>query len=149
MNKRIITPEQQKILRNNQYVAKCSAKSITFTAEFKKYATKAYKEGKCGQEIFINAGIPLDIVGREAPKNCMRLWLKKSDGELEKDGRGKHGKSGRKRMEREDLSRMTEKEKIEYLTLYCEYMNAENDFLAKTRGIKRIPFVYRPGKDTS
>lgn len=149
MSKRIITTEEQKILQNNPYVAKCSDKSITFTAEFKKHAIKEYKEGRGKQEIFVEAGIPVDIIGKENPKSLFRLWLKKSDSELEKDGRGKHGKSGRKRMERKDLSKMSEKEQIEYLKLYCSYINAENDFLAESRGIKRIPFKYLPGKDTS
>lgn len=150
MSKRIFTKEERETLLNNPYVFKCSDKSITFTTEFKIYAVHANREGRKPQDIFITANIPLDLVGRKTPKNCLRCWLKKDVKLLGQDNRGKHGKkSGRKRKERLDTSKMTAKEKIRYLETRIAYIDAENDFLAKARGIKRVPFKYHPGGNTN
>jgi hypothetical protein len=150
MSTRIFTEEEQKILRNSPHVSKCSERSMTFTPEFKAYAVHASRdERRKPQDIFITAGIPLDIIGRKAPKYCLREWLAKNPESLKRDGRGKHGnKSGRKCKERADISKMTSDEKIKYFEARIAYVDAENDFLAKARGIKRIPFAYRPGKNT-
>jgi len=44
---------------------------------------------------------------------------------------------------------MSDKELIAYYKAKCAYTEAENDFLARTRGIPRMaPFEYRPGSDT-
>jgi hypothetical protein len=147
MSRRILSPEEQEILRKNPFVAACSDRSISFTGQFKQYAVRVYNQGKRSQDIFIEAGIPLEIIGRKTPKECLRRWRKKNETLLKSDGRGTHGKGGRTRKERIDLSKMTEQEKIEYLELRCAYLNAENDFLAQVRGIKRAPFQYRPGHD--
>jgi len=148
MSTRILSPEEQEILRKNPVVAACSDKSISYTAQFKQSAVQAYAQGKRSRDIFTEAGIPLEIIGRDAPTECLRRWRRKDHELLETDGRGAHGKGGRPRKERDDLSRMNDQEKIEYLTLYTAYVDAENDFFAKARGIKRIPFRYRPGYDT-
>jgi hypothetical protein len=148
MSKRILSLEEQEILRKNPSVAACSDRSISFTGQFKQYAVQAYNQGKGSQDIFTEAGIPLEIIGHKIPKDCLKRWRKKDEILLRSDGRGIHGRGGRPRKERVDLSKMTEQEKIEYLELRCAYLNAENDFLAQVRGIKRVPFRYRPGHGT-
>ena len=141
MSKRILTMEEQEILRNNTRILSCSERSITFTPAFKREAVRQHKEGMSPQSIFVTAGFPLSLIGRETPKRLIRMWLAKSDDELAIDGRGKHGKGGRKRKERVDLDSMTLEEQNAYL-------RAENDFLAQLRGIPRTSFRYRPGSDT-
>jgi hypothetical protein len=150
MSKRIFTPEEQSMLLKNTNVASCSNKSIAFTAAFKQLAVRAYREdGRQPYEIFLSADIPPTVIGHKAPNKCLHRWLAKDETSLSQDGRGKHGKAGRRLAERSDMSKMTEREQIEYLKLRIAYTDAENDFLAKLRGIKRVPFVYRPKGDTN
>lgn len=68
---------------------------------------------------------------------------------LEQDNRGRNkGSSGRKKKERIDESKMSDKEIIEYYKTKSAYLDAENDFFARARGIPRVaPFIYRPGPD--
>lgn len=145
MSKRILTTEDQAILRNNPNVASCSEKSITFTPAFKQQAVLRYKEGIALQGIFAAAGISVSLIGRKASNDLLRDWRtidrKRGIAALLTDGRGKHGKMGRKRIERADKSKMTKDERIAYL-------EAENDFLARLRGISRTSFRYHPGNDT-
>ncbi|OGM92690.1 hypothetical protein A2333_00865 [Candidatus Wolfebacteria bacterium RIFOXYB2_FULL_49_7] len=145
MSKRILTQEEQETLRHNHNVASCSAKSISFAPAFKQRAIREYKEGVSPQEIFSAMGLPLSLIGRKTPSNCLKEWLaierKQGIDALLSDGRGRHGKTGRKRIERVDKSKMTKDERIAYL-------EAENDFLAQLRGIPRTSFKYRPGNDT-
>jgi len=95
------------------------------------------------------------IIGDEIPQRNLEAWRKKVKeggvGALDEDGRGRtKGSSGRKKKERIDESKMSDKEIIEYYKTKCAYTDAENDFLARTRGIPRMaPFVYRPGSDTA
>jgi transposase len=141
MSKRIYTREEQEVLRNNPHIASCSERSIVFTTAFKQYVVREHKAGKIPQRIFAEADIPISLIGRQAPKNCIHRWIAKDVLELGIDGRGRHGKAGRKRKEYVDKDKMTKDERIAYL-------EAENDFLAQLRGIPRASFRYRPGNDT-
>lgn len=138
------------LLRANPHVATCSDRSVAFTAAFKQHAVHAYREnGKGPLDIFLAAGIPIALIGPKTPQKCLHRWLAKGKEALSQDGRGRHGKSGRKRIERADLEKMPLEEQNEYLKLRIAYTDAENDFLAKLRGIKRVPFTYRPKGDTN
>lgn len=145
MSKRIFTPEEQELLRTNHHIASCSARSITFTPAFKQQAVREHKNGMTPQSIFATAGLPPSLVGRRTPNERLKKWtaIAQECGieALLTDGRGKHGKMGRKRIERVDKSKMTKDERIAYL-------EAENDFLAQLRGIPRTSFRYHPGNDT-
>lgn len=150
MSKRIFTTEEQALLRQSPHVATCSDRSVAFTATFKQDAVRAYREAGTGPtDIFLAAGIPLTLIGYKAPKACLHRWIAKGAALCEPDGRGKHGKTGRRPAEHSDMSKMTLKEQNDYLRLRIAYTDAENDFLAKLRGIKRVPFVYRPEGDTN
>lgn len=125
MSKRIFTKEEQEILRNNQNVASCSAKSISFAPVFKQWAVRKHTNGISPQEIFATARFSLSLIGRKTPNNSLKEWraIERKQGidALLFDGRGKHGKAGRKRTERADKDKMTKDERIAYL-------EAENDF---------------------
>lgn len=145
MSKRIFTMEEQEVLRNNPNVVSCSEKSITFIPAFKQQAVRKHKEGMTPQSIFAIAGVPVSLIGNRTPNSLLKRWIaieqKWGIDALLTDGRGKHGKMGRRRKERVDKSKMTKDERIAYL-------EAENDFLAQLRGISRTSFRYRPGNDT-
>jgi len=134
----MFTQEQINYLLANENVAKCSPKSITYKKEFKIWAVKKYlKEGFSPSMIFKGAGFDLNIIGRNKPKWCLSCWRKiysdKGEKELLKENRG----SGRGGGRPPKMKFKNDKEKIKYLEAKIAYMDAENDFLAKLRGLKR------------
>lgn len=156
MKKHIFTAEERAILLANRHVRKVTNHSVSFAAEFKKFAVKeSIEKGRRPQDIFITEGIAVSIIGDKIPQRNLEAWRKKVKERgfkaLEEDNRGlNRGSSGRKKKERIDESKMSDKEIIEYYKTRCAYIDAENDFLARTRGIPRMaPFVYRPGSNTS
>lgn len=134
----MFTQKQIKDLLANNNVAKCSPKSITYTNEFKVFAVKKYyEEGLSPNMIFREAGFDINIIGKDKPKWCLdgwrKIYTKKGEKGLLKDGRGKHGKGGRQ----SETKFKNDQEEIKYLKAKIAYMDAENDFLAKLRGLKR------------
>ena len=130
MNKIKFSEEQIKELLANKNVVRCSNKSITYNNAFKIFAVKRYYEDDCSpQMIFLEAGFNLNVIGRKHPKECLRRWREiynqKGDSGLAKETRGR----GRPRKNRED--------DIEYLKIKIAYLEKENSFLAKLRGLKR------------
>jgi len=128
--------EQIKELLNNKNVLRCSTKSITYSQEFKLKALRQYfDEGMGPNQIFEEAGFPLSWLGEYRARNCLKQWRNryKKDGEeaLMKENRGGSGR--RKKWVRHK----NDKEKMEYLETKIAYLEAENDFLAKLRGLKR------------
>jgi transposase-like protein len=132
----MFSPEQIKELEKNNNVIKCSAKSITYSNEFKLAAVKRYYEkGVSPKLIFSEAGFDVSWLGKTQAKNNLRHWRQKynaSDKDYSfKEGRGGSGRSKKKIRYRND------NEKMEYLETKIAYLEAENDFLAKLRGLKR------------
>jgi transposase-like protein len=132
----MLTQEQVKELLKNENVSRCSQKSITFSPDFKLRAVKQYYEGRHSPAmIFSEAGLDLDIFNGDKPKDCLKRWRKiyntKGEKSLLTESRGKHG--GRKPKSKIK----SDKDKIRYLEAKVAYLDAENDFLAKLRGLKR------------
>jgi len=131
MSKRIFTREQIEELLRNPHVTKCSEKAISYSKEFKVKAVRLYNEQGFGpQDIFIQAGFNLNVIGKKKPKSLMRDWnqiyrTKGEDG-LKTETRG--GNGGRPKTKYQ-----TDEEKIQYLEAQVAYLKAENDFLAKLR----------------
>ena len=132
MSKRIFTQEQIATLSANRNIARASEKSITYHMDFKIAAVRRYHEGLPPSAIFREAGFNLAIIGRKKPKWLVRDWLrvfnKKGTAGLQEDNRGRDSK-GRP----PGLTRMNQKEKLEYLEAQVAYLKAENAFLAKLR----------------
>jgi transposase len=132
----MFTQKQINDLLANKNVAKCSPKSITYKREFKIWAVKKYfEEAYSPNMIFEEADFDLNVIGRDKPKSCLNRWRKtysaKGEKELLRENRGGHGRrKGRPKFKDKD-------EEIRYLKAKVAYMEAENDFLAKLRGLKR------------
>ena len=131
----MFTKEQVNELLKNKNVSKCSSKAITYNKEFKLRAVKKYyKHGYSPGMIFKEAGFDLEAITRNRADQCLKRWRKiygnKGERELMKESRGGPGR-------RKKLEFKTKDEEIEYLKTKIAYMNAENDFLAKLRGLKR------------
>ena len=148
MSKRIFTATEQEMLRENPFVRSCSARSITFTIDFKQEAVRKYRqEGKTEKMIFAEAGIPLALIGAYAPQECIRRWSSKTTEELTKDDRGKHdGNRGRPTKEKTDPAQMTASEQLEYYKTKSAFDDLKLAFLAQARGVPAPVFRYHPGR---
>lgn len=156
MKGHIFTPEERAVLLGHRHISKVTDHTVFFTPAFKKFAVSENADkGRRPQDIFITEGIAVSIIGDKIPGRNIEAWRKKAKERgidaLEEDHRGRNkGRSGRKKKERIDESKMSDKEIIEYYKTRGAYLDAENDFLARTRGIPRMaPFVYRPGSNTA
>ena len=84
--------------------------------------------------IFEEAGFDLNVLGKDKPKDCLSRWKRiynqKGKKGLEEEKRGSFG--GRPKVKFK-----SQEEEIKYLKTKITYIKAENDFLAKLRGLKR------------
>ena len=101
--------------------------------DFKITAVKKYREGLPPNEIFRQANFDIKMIGRDAPHECLRRWLKKGETELKSDGRGQSKLGGRTKNIENQMTGLSDREKIKYLETKIAYLKAENDFLAKLR----------------
>jgi transposase len=138
MNKRLLSDSQIADLLKNPNVAKCSPKSISYSQAFKIWAVRQYEEnGRTATQIFKEAGFDLVVIGKDKPKEQMKLWRKiykaKGYSGLEIDGRGRTSGCLQGRPKTKGVS---DAYKIKYLETQVAYLKAENDFLAKLRAGK-------------
>lgn len=131
----MFTQEQMNELQKNKNVVKCSSKSITYSKDFKLLAIKRYYEdGHSPRMIFEEAGFDIDIVSKKRAEDGLLRWRRiyneKGKKELIKENRG----SQRGRLK---VKFKSKEEEIKYLKTKIAYIEAENDFLAKLRGLKR------------
>ena len=120
----------------NENIARCSKRSITYNKDFKIKAVKLYEQGLTSGDIFRQAGINLNLIGRKTPKYCLRRWNKiyrhKGEKELTVENRGRNSPGRPKKpIDKPDADR------IKRLEAEVAYLKAENDFLAKLRAKKR------------
>lgn len=136
MSKRRLTEEQLKELSSNVHVVRCSAKSITYTKEFKLLAIKQYNDGWSAVMIFKEAGFDPSLFREDMPRGCLTRWRRKyhrkGDIGLINDERGRSHKGGRPR-----TKGLTDTDKIKRLEIENAYLKAENDFLVKLRAAKK------------
>jgi len=133
MSKRIFTEEETRQLLVNTSVKACTGKSITYNQSFKEVSVKLYEEGLTPYEIFVQAGLDPNLVGKDQPSECLRRWRRiviTKGVEGLKEIRGKKGRRPKTKYD-------SDKEKIEYLEAKVAYLKAENDFLAKLRAQRR------------
>ena len=128
-----LTKKQVEQLMNNENIIKCSAKSITYSKEFKLGAVKQYcNEGISAKQIFQEAGFDLTMFNKWLPDDRVREWRKiyKERGVegLSTEKRGKTKGGGRPTMKG-----LTDKEKIERLELTVAYQKEKILFLAELR----------------
>ncbi len=139
MGKNYFTDEQVEFLKQNKYVKNVSHKAITYTLEFKELFLKEYGS-KLVNQIFVDAGLPLEILGNKRIESCSHLWRKqyKERSSLEDTRKGKSGRP---------ITRdLTQEEIIERQKLQIETMKQEIEFL---RQIRRLERRYQPKKSPS
>ena len=97
-------------LSGNRWVLKITDSQIIYTYKFKVEAVEQYLRGITAEEIFVNAGIPLKLLGKDYARHCIKRWTKKSREQgldtLKDDKRGtaKGPLKGRPRVDKDKLT---------------------------------------------
>ena len=140
MTKRIFTPEQQKELSRNKNIKKWSDKSITYTLEFKKRAIHLYHDKHMSaQEIFQQAGLTPEHVGKGTAHQCLNRWRKQyREKGLDAFKEETRGKKSTGRPKKPNYDNETIEEKIQRLEAENLYLKEENDFLVKVRAKRNL-----------
>lgn len=125
MGKNHFTEEQQNELRNNPFVQKVSATTITYTKEFKERFEEEYRTGKLPSQILIDMGINPRIIGKKR-KNSIVQRIKIYEHRPEGCEDTRKNNSGRP-----STKELTDAERIKQLELKIEYLKQENQFIKK------------------
>ena len=73
------TEEQKLQLLKSPYIEKVHSNHQEYTLEFKQLAVTQYIQGKTPVEIFVNAHLDLEIIGRKNAFNLIKKWLKEKN----------------------------------------------------------------------
>lgn len=123
-------------LEKNPNVLHVSGRSVAYQPAFKLAAINSYEAGKTPMEIFLEAGINVDAIGRRIPNSCIHRWRKiyASQGEvgLLEDQRGKGSAEGGR-----PVVDLTVEKKLERAEARIKLLEAENDFLKKLEALER------------
>lgn len=129
MSKVKFTPEQQEILRNNQYTVRVTPDTLSLSKEFKELFYREYLAGAIPREILQKYGYPAEMLGKQ------RIWgiahcIKK---EYERDGSFSDVRS-----HSPDSAHVlrTPEEKIRHLEHQVSYLTQEVEFLKKISSIR-------------
>lgn len=132
MKRKPYTVQEKEILLQSEAIVKVANSSATYSKEFKVFAVGEYMTGKTPLQIFIEAGIDVNILGREQPQKCLTRWRKIHDiygaEGLLIENRGV-GSSGRPRK-----NPLTTEEKLAKLEQENEILKQQVEFLKKLRG---------------
>ena len=132
MKRKPYTVQEKAELLKSDAIEKIANSSVTYSKEFKVFAVGEYMTGKTPLQIFIEAGINVNILGREQAQRCLRRWRKKHqdygvEGLLQ-ETRGS-GSSGRPRK-----IPLTIEEQLSKLQRENEILKQQVHFLKKLRG---------------
>ena len=125
-----LTEGEQRKLRTNPHVASCSARMIQYTPDFKRHVLCEYAKGKRPKDIFVEAGIPPECLGKDCARR-IREWRSLVDTHgiqyFDVDHRGNCGATlSARRQKLKTYDAMTKEQKIAYL-------EAENEALEYVR----------------
>ena len=70
------TVQEKAELLKSDAIEKIANSSVTYSKEFKVFAVGEYLSGKSPLQIFIEAGIDVNILGRSVPTKCIDRWRK-------------------------------------------------------------------------
>ena len=132
MKRKPYTVQEKEILLQSEAIVKVTNSSATYLKEFKVFAVGEYMSGKAPLQIFIEAGIDVNILGREQPQSCLSRWTKIPriygvEGLLQ-DNRG-CSHTGRPRK-----NPLTPEEQLEKYKQENEILKQQVEFLKKLRG---------------
>lgn len=132
MKRKPYTVQEKEELLKSDAIERIANSSSTYSKEFKVFAVGEYMTGKTPLQIFIEAGINVNILGREQPKRCLERWNKIHskygiNGLLQENrGTGSSGRPSKKVL--------TTEEKLAKLERENEILKEQVHFLKKLRG---------------
>lgn len=68
--------EQRQQLLKSPFINRVLSNHLEYTIEFKQMAVTQYLQGKTPVEIFVNADLDLELIGRKNAFNLIKKWLK-------------------------------------------------------------------------
>lgn len=135
LNRTLFTEESMSRIAANPNVQHVSETNITYTAEFKLAAVKAYEEGLTPAEIYLKAGFDLDLIGHKKPKHSLKRWrdvyAKYGESGLMEERRGK-GSTGRR-----SAGDLSAEEELKRAKAKIKLLEAQVDFLKKLEALER------------
>ena len=73
------TEEQKQQLLASPFIERVLSNHLEYTIEFKQMAVNQYLQGKTPVEIFVNADLDLELIGRKNAFNLIKKWCNFSD----------------------------------------------------------------------
>ena len=131
MSRKVFTPEEVEMLRNNKFTFAVTPHILSFTKEFKELFWREYQAGAIPRQILEKYGYPSDVLGRK------RIWgiahvIKKQYHSPEGLHEGSLPKSGKS----SDQDARTTEERVKQLQGEVEYLRQELEFLKKISSIR-------------
>lgn len=130
--KRLFTPEEIEILKENPYTWKVSLDRITYTQEFQRAFWELSLQGLSGTDAFRKLGYDPRILGKERVHNTTKR--------IRKQGNSPEGirlkprkwmRTTKKRFKAADLEKMSRKEAAKRMQQEIVYLQQQVEFLKK------------------
>ncbi len=119
-------------LKEHPYVAKATEWTVSFTSDFKKMAYNEYYNGKSMRQIFIDAGLDVEILGDKRLQNFRNKLLQKAEKDVDfEDRRINNYRKEAQSTEAQMAKRIRE---LEHRNAYLEQ---ENEFLKKIQSVEK------------
>lgn len=135
MSRKIFTPEQQQLLRQNPYIYSVTETRFSLTKEFKEIYLEAYRQGESPRKILEDHGFDINLIGERriwSISNHIRTEYKKY-GEFHE---GYGPRSARSEVKPDTDKPLSEADEIKRLQHEVDYMKQEIEFLKKISSIK-------------
>ena len=132
MKKKSFTPEEQGILRQNQYTYKVTEYTIAFTKEFKELFVEKYKEGLTARKILTDCGYNPEIFGDRRVQGISHHIREQYE---ETGGVFTEGHTGCSKI-RKPSAKLSENEELKQLRQEVDYLKQEIEFLKKISSIR-------------
>ena len=126
--KKLFSPEEIEVLRNNKYVKSISTGTIRFTEELKRYFYDEHSKGKTARTILLECGIDPEILGQSRINGIKHMFNVKA---RKTKGFTDFSNSNYRRPVKSDQE--TTESKIKQLEHELAYTRQEVEFLKKLR----------------
>lgn len=130
MRKQKFTFEEMQILQSNKNIKKITVSSVIYSDSFKKEAIELYNQGFTAVQIFENAGIDTNIIGKDNPAKILSKWRHGIGFSLNSE------KLKVKSFSVDNSKTQYSDKEIKKIIARNKYLEAENDFLKKLKALE-------------
>ena len=136
MSRKSYSPEEIELISSCLYVKSVTQKTVRYTSEFMEIFRREVLDGKCGGDVFVDHGLPVDAIGRQSVHQTIRNWKYRIS----------HGIELTDQTGRPSARALTKDEVIARQNAKIEMLQQENEFLRQIRGLERR---HQPSKSPS